>query len=119
VYDEGDISAKKDERNTKPSTCFYNRVARPTAKTTVTILIVPPKLHCRCALLLTANAFCVVSVVVGGVTFLSIWVGNIFGVVETWNCGASGVPSNSNRCSLYPVNGSRKICHNTYSSVSL
>lgn len=109
---------------TKPRVIYNNSVARPVPKMTVNTLIVPPTLHRRWPLLI-ASAPCVVSpaLVVGAagalLTFLSNCVGNMFGVVDTWNCGASGLPSNWNRCSLYPVTGSWNICHIWYSSVSL
>lgn len=56
--------------------------------------------------------FRVVTVVVDDselVTFLSSCVGNMVGVVETWNMGFIGEPSNENRCSLGPSVASRNI----------
>lgn len=48
----------------------------------------------------------------GKLVFLNNLVGNILGVAETWNCGATGAPSNWNKCNLYPcVWGSRKMRH--------
>ena len=61
-----------------------------------------------------SRVFCVVnpSVVVdsvGCVTFRSSVVGSMLGVVDSWNIGASGAPSNWNKWSLYPVSGSLNI----------
>ena len=70
------------------------------------------ELHFRLALPLRAISPNVVNPSIGdaptddGVTFLNIWVGSIFDVEDTWNCGATGVPSHWNKCNLYPVTGS-------------
>lgn len=53
------------------------------------------------------NPSCVVN---PAVTLRRSCVGSMFGVVETWNCGATGVPSNWKRCSLKPVVVSWNIC---------
>jgi len=118
MYDGGDTSSNEHEKEKPDRMAFYNNsVARPVPNTTIAMPIDPPTLHRRCPPLVADRLrFATVATCV---TFLSGRVGNIFGVVETWNCGASGLPSNWKRCSLYPVTGSRNICHNWYSSVSL
>lgn len=39
--------------------------------------------------------------------FRKSMVGSMLGVTETWNNGATGVPSHSNKCNLYPATGSK------------
>jgi len=43
------------------------------------------------------------------VMFRNTLVGSMLGVTESWNKGATGVPSHINRCNLNPDTGSRKI----------
>jgi len=93
------INAKKHERTKLPA-CYSNSVDNPVANITIMTLMISDLLH-RSRPLFTFRAFCVVSpaFVVGGafvVTFRSNCVGNIFGVAECWNIGASGDPSNWN-----------------------
>lgn len=56
---------------------------------------------------------------VATVVFLRLYVGNICGVADTWNCGFIGLPSYENRWSLYPSVGSVKMRQDVISSVSL
>lgn len=50
-------------------------------------------------------------VVAGWGAVLNTLVGSMFGVVETWNSGETGVPSAPYKWSLRPVVGSWNICH--------
>jgi hypothetical protein len=60
-----------------------------------------------------------VVVTTAAVTFLSCRLGNMFGVVDSRNSGATGAPSNWKRCNLGPKVGSIKICQLWNSSVKL
>jgi len=96
---------------------YSKSVINPVPKRAVTTPIAPPTLQLRSPLL-TANSsrFATVD---APETFLNSCVGSIFGVTDTWNCGATGLPSHWKRCSLYPVIGSVNIRQLWYSSVSL
>lgn len=105
-----------------PASPIYNTnaiantpTASPTTDLTLTVVVVAAPLILK--VLATFAGAVVLSLPnpgsgtpTGKLVFLNNLVGNIFGVAETWNCGATGAPSNWNKWSLYPcVWGSKKM----------